>query len=304
MSRDGPGLLLRDIERGKDKDIAAALETIQHADADVLVLQGLDWDLENRALTALATRLAEAQSPYPHRLGLRPNRGTQSGLDLNSNGRIGDPQDAIGYGLFTGANGLAVLSRHPIDRSAVTDFSRFLWADLPDALLPYPGMPESLPRDMPLSTTSHALVPIDTVAHGRLTLGVFGATTPVFDGAEDRNGRRNHDEVTFWAQFLDGNLPAQAPPGFLLAGNANLDPTRGDGRRAAITRLLSHPNLQDPAPEGDLGIATVDFGSDSAGALRVAYLLPDQSWQIDGSGMITSPLHRHRLIWVDLTRRP
>ena len=27
-------------------------------------------------------------------------------------------------------------------------------------------------------------------------------TPPVFDGPEDRNGRRNHDEIRFWADYI------------------------------------------------------------------------------------------------------
>jgi hypothetical protein len=147
------------------------------------------------------------------------------------------------------------------------------------------------------------LVPVDSPVQGRLWLGLFAATPPVFDGPEDRNGRRNHDEVAFWSHLLGGQLDTAAPPGLVIAGNANLDPERGAGRREAIARLSTHPSLQYPAPEGDLGLATVDFGPESAGRLRLAYILPDRVWQITGSGQIASPAQRHRLIWVDLTRR-
>ena len=27
-------------------------------------------------------------------------------------------------------------------------------------------------------------------------------TPPTFDGAEDRNGTRNHDEIRFWADYV------------------------------------------------------------------------------------------------------
>ena len=29
-------------------------------------------------------------------------------------------------------------------------------------------------------------------------------TPPAFDGPEDRNGRRNHDEIRFWADYIPG----------------------------------------------------------------------------------------------------
>ncbi len=268
-----------------------------------MVLQGIDWDYEGRTLAALSAALAQAGAPYPYRFAPRPNTGRPSGLDLNGNGRTGEAQDAIGFGRFTGQNGLAVLSRAPIAEAEVIDFSALLWSDLPDARLPYPGMPEDLPVRLPLSSTAHVLVPVDSPLQGRLWLGLFAATPPVFDGPEDRNGRRNHDEVAFWSHLLDGRLDRPAPPGLIVIGNANLDPERGAGRRGAITRLLTHSGLQDPAPKGDLGLATVDFGPESAGRLRLAYLLPDRLWQIADSGMIASPAHRHRLVWVDLIRR-
>ncbi len=304
MSRDGPGLLLRDVQRGKADDIADVLSVIAQAAPDVLLLQGIDWDLEGRALSAFGVALAERGLSLPHRFAGKPNRGAQSGLDLNGNGRLRDAQDAIGYGRFTGQNGLAVLSRFSIESDKLQDFTQMLWSDLPGALLPYPGMPEGLPATLPLSTTAHWLVPVDIGADGPLWLGTFAATTPVFDGPEDRNGRRNHDEVRFWSLLLDGQVPgAQAPEGLVIAGNANLDPAAGQGRREAIRDLLAHPSLQDPAPQGDLGTGTVDFGADSAGVLRVSYLLPDQSWRVIARGQVHRGEMRHRLIWVDLERR-
>lgn len=304
LSRDGPGLLLRDLQRGKAKDIDHVLTAIENADPQVLVLQGIDWDLDGRALDALGAALAERGLALPHRFATKPNLGVPSGLDLNDNGRLGDAQDAIGFGRFTGQGGLAVLSRYPIDADAVVDFtSTFLWSDLPKALLPYPGMPEKLPASLPLSSAAHWLVPIRVNGQEHIWLGIFAATTPVFDGPEDRNGRRNHDEVRFWSLLLDGLIPnTQAPEGLVIAGNANLDPEAGDGRRDAIRTLLNHPALQDPAPRGDLGTGTVDFGAQSAGVLRVSYLLPDRTWRVLRSGQTHSGQMRHRLIWLDLIR--
>jgi hypothetical protein len=31
---------------------------------------------------------------------------------------------------------------------------------------------------------------------------VSHSTLPVFDGPEDRNGRRNFDEIRFWADYI------------------------------------------------------------------------------------------------------
>ena len=131
LQRKGPGLLLRDIGRGDDPQLAAVLRIIEAADADVLTLQGIDYDLTQEALA----RLAEAAG-YPEHFSLRPNTGLPTGLDMDGDGRLGGPRDAQGYGRFSGQGGMAILSRWPIDRERVQDLSAILWRDIPDATLP------------------------------------------------------------------------------------------------------------------------------------------------------------------------
>ena len=65
LSRKGPGLLWRDIESGKDKQIAAAIEVITATAPDILLITGFDWDFEGRALAAFEARLAAAGQGYP-----------------------------------------------------------------------------------------------------------------------------------------------------------------------------------------------------------------------------------------------
>jgi len=328
LQRQGPGLLLRDIERGEDAQVIAVVDVIARSGADILALQGFDWDHEGRALTALAARLEAAGAPYPHRLALRPNSGLASGLDLDGDGTLGGPGDAQGYGAFTGQGGIAVLSRFPILRDGVRDFSDLLWHDLPDALLPehpdgspFPS-PEALAAQR-LSSTGHWVVPIDAPG-GVVALLTFQAGPPVFDGAEDRNGRRNHDEITFWQRFLDGAFGAAPQAGFVIAGGANLDPSDGAGRHAAIRALLDDPRLTDPHPAsegaaragdqthaGPDRLDTVDW--DGPGRLRVDYVLPSSDWTVEGAGVVwpgpgdpgraaALRASRHRLVWVDLGR--
>ena len=54
---------------------------------------------------------------------------------------------------------------------------------------------------MRLSSKSHWDVPVTVGAH---TVHVLAShpTPPTFDGPEDRNGRRNHDEIRFWADYI------------------------------------------------------------------------------------------------------
>ncbi|MFN7599368.1 MAG: endonuclease/exonuclease/phosphatase family protein, partial [Cereibacter sp.] len=126
LSRDGPGLLLRDILRS-DPQVEAAARVIAFADPDVLVLLGIDYDHGLVALGAFADRVAAAGSVYPHRFALRPNTGYATGLDMDGDGRLGGPRDAQGYGRFAGQGGMAVLSRLSIDPAGVRDLSGLLW---------------------------------------------------------------------------------------------------------------------------------------------------------------------------------
>ena len=162
-----------------------------------------------------------------------------------------------------------------------------------------------------LSYTGHWVVPV-VLPSGPLHLLAFHATPPVFDGPEDANGRRNHDEIRFWQLYLDGAF-GPAPQGrFVVIGDANLDPARSDGRREAIRALLADPRLQDPRPAHDgpgPRHATVDW--EQTGPLRVSYILPSVDLAVAGAGIhwppegtpesdLAATASHHRLVWVDL----
>ncbi|GKY86346.1 hypothetical protein STA1M1_02150 [Sinisalibacter aestuarii] len=305
----------------------AVAAVIAAARPDVLLLTGFDHDLEGHALTAFAAMLDATGVSYPFRFAARPNAGVETGLDMDGNGKIGEARDAQGYGAFTGAGGMAVLSRHPLGE--VRDFSTFLWHDLPGAIAPEAGgapFPSPEARAVQrLSSVAHWDVPV-VLPGGVIHLLAFNATTPVFDGPEDLNGRRNHDEIVFWQRLLDGDLPFAAPERpVVVIGNANLDPADGDGRRAAMVGLLADPRLQDPAPVspggraaanagqvGNAGLDTADWSDPNPGNLRVDYVLPDARLNVLDAGVIwpapgdpfeatVTTASRHRLVWVDIT---
>lgn len=319
MDRAGPGLLVRDLTRGEDPQIASVVSGLVALEADIVVLTGVDYDLGGVALTLLADRLAAAGLSYPHRFVWRPNTGMQTGFDVDGNGRLGDPRDAQGYGLFSGQGGMAVLSRLPLDLEAARDHSGYLWRDLPGAMLPLGMEPGLLAVQRPASTGFWDL-PVLTEA-GPLHLLVWHATPPVFDGPEDRNGKRNHDEAAFWGHYLDGAVPMPPPEGpFVLLGDANLDPADGDGLPGGIGGLLGHPALQDPAPLGTHGRVEPAHKGDPAldtalfpdiGGLRLDYVLPSANLRVVASGVLwppaTDPLaadlilaSRHYPVWVDI----
>ena len=214
---------------------------------------------------------------------------------------MGDADDAQGYGRFYGAGGMAILSRFPIMENEVEDYTALLWRDLPDNIYPQvDGAPfggAQVHAAQRLSSKGHWIVPVATPDHGTVRVMTFHAAPPVFDGVEDRNGRRNHDEAAFWLDYLaraDSALP------FVLLGVANMDPDRGQGRPEAIRALLTHPQLQDPFPD----TPTADFDDPDPGDLRVDYLLPSSDWKVENFGTIRTPsASRHDLLWADLERR-
>lgn len=327
LERDGPGLLLRDILRGDDPQVTALADVVAHVAPDILVLQGVDYDLELWALTALRDRFAQNGPVYPHLFALRPNTGLATGHDMDGDGRLGEPEDSQGYGEFSGQAGMAILSRQPLDVAGVRDFSALLWRDMPGALLPQrqdgaPFPSAEAQAALRLASVSHWMVP---VAHpsGPLHLLTFHASPPVFDGPEDRNGRRNHDQILFWRHLLDGRFGPPPTARFVLIGNANQDPADGDARREAIGALLDDPRLKDPRPardgdapqtpgqSGDPRLDTVDWPDPGPGPLRVSYILPSRDWQVAASGVYwpdpdtpegqtAAAASRHRMVWVDL----
>ena len=320
--------MLRDILK-QDPQVLASARVIAHGDADVMLLTGFDFDLGLVALNAFADLIVDHGTTYPYRFALPPNTGVATGVDLDGNGRLGTPRDAQGYGQFAGDGGMAILSRFPIDVEASRTFSDLLWSDLPGAIAP-PGTPD-IQR---LSTTAHWDVELRTPDGLAFHVWAFHASPPVFDGPEDRNGRRNHDETAFWLRYLDGTVMARASDQpFVLLGTVNLDVIDGDGRPAALQKLLAHPRITDPKPAsaggtaatkteggvnlgqtGDPSLDTANWPDvDGPGNLRVDYVLPSTDWTVEGSGTLwpmddpdsllsrdVIAASRHRLVWVDL----
>ncbi|WP_299846356.1 endonuclease/exonuclease/phosphatase family protein [uncultured Roseovarius sp.] len=326
LDRGGPGLLLRDILSGDDPQVVAVSQVISRISPDILVLQRVDYDLGLKAVSALRDAIAEQGAEYPYIFALRPNTGLYTGLDMDGDGRVGEARDAQGYGEFAGQSGMAVLSRLPIDQTQVQDFSEMLWRDLPGAILPHHnGQP--FPSDealaiQRLSTVGHWVVPV-ALENTVLDLMIFHASPPVFDGPEDRNGKRNYDEIKFWQLFLDGSLGPPPDGAFTLIGVANLDPMDSDGRKEAIRALLEDDRLQDPQPMrngkvvqdpahiGDPQLDTADWPEPGPGALRVDYILPSSDLVVTDAGVywptegtadadLMHNASRHRLVWVDL----
>jgi len=334
FSRDGPGILLRDILDAKSDDIERGIAMIDRVDPDILLLANFDYDFGLAAARAISARLA---SEYPYILALRPNSGMPSGRDLDGDGRLGGPGDAHGYGAFSGQGGMALFSRFPPGVDRVVDLSAMLWVDLPGNLMTAEER-QGAAAELRLSSVGHWIVPVEIAPDKDLRLLVWHAGTPAFDGPTARNARRNHDENALWSGLLDSELSHESPEGaFVLLGAANLDPRDGLGRRQAIRALLSDPRLQDPRPasrgagaasreqagpnpnhQGDPSLDTADFrDSGGPGNLRVEYVLPSRALEVVDAGVFwpapDEPDHAimsgrdpkiswHGIVWVDVAR--
>jgi hypothetical protein len=219
---------------------------------------------------------------------------------------------------------MAVYSRYPIDLEDVRTFQEFLWKDMPGALLPDdPASPG--PADwftaaelevMRLSSKSHWDLPIE-IGNKTVHFLVSHPTPPVFDGLEDRNGTRNHDEIRLWADYVspgesgyiydDDGVRGGLKPGepFVIAGDQNSDPLDGDSIPGAIQQLIDHPLVNTkltPSSPGaveqavlqgganathlsDPAFDTADFADNAPGNLRADYVLPRKTLQITGAGV-------------------
>lgn len=344
LNRALEGELVADLSTGGDPQAATVAEVIQHANPDVVLLNEFDYsgDADPYAAADLFREnyLEVPQGTgtpveYPYAFVAPSNTGIPSGFDLNNDGTVGGGDDALGFGLFPGQYGMLVLSKYPIQHDRVRTFQDFRWQDMPGALLP-DDPATAAPADwysaeelavLPLSSKSHWDVPVRV---GRETVHVLAAhpTPPSFDGAEDRNGRRNHDEIRFWADYVRGGHTARYQyddegrrgglrPGssFVIVGDYNADPVDGDSVDAAIDQLLRHPRITDPRPtsagapeasalqaganlthRGDPAFDTADFADTAPGNLRVDYVLPSRDLRVRGAGVFwptaTDPLSR------------
>ena len=275
--------------------------------ADILLLLDLDCDMDGQAATALQEALAEGGVTYPYRVAGKPNAGVPSGFDLDGNGRLGEGRDGLGYGRFTGDGGMLLLSKWPL--GPVRDLSATLWADRdPQATA---LLPEGAASVVPLANVAQWVVPV-SIGGTDLSLVTLAANTPVFDGPEDRNGKRNAAELAFVSDLA----AAEARP--VVLGRANVDPADGEGDRSALADLLGHPALQDPRPRGaggggaghsgDPALDTVEW--DGPGPLRVDYVLPAAGLTVTAAGVVwpddpdalavVRRASRGRAVWVDI----
>ena len=283
------------------------------------------------------------------------NTGLASGFDLNRDGRavttvppIPPPppsgavapqtaagraygNDAWGFGTFPGQYGMALFVREGLTvvLDSVRTFRRLPWRALPGALRPAdPATGEAWYgaeawAALRLSSKSHWDVPVRLPSGAVVHILASHPTPPAFDGDEQRNVKRNHDEIRFWRDYLDGapyvvddssragGLPGDAA--FVLVGDLNADPDAGNATGDPIrTHLFTHPRVQATAPTSAVRLdgrdgqplaatATARFG------LRVDYALPSANLALLATGLYRPPrapdapaVSDHFPVWVDV----
>jgi Endonuclease/Exonuclease/phosphatase family len=309
-------------------------EVIQRARPDVLLINEFDFDpaavglFQDNFLSVSQNGSTPIEYPY---LFIAPsNTGIPTGMDLFNDGSVGGPNDAFGFGLFAGHFGMAVYSKYPILRDQVRTFQLFRWKDMPGALLPDdPRTPTPADWYSPaeleifrLSSKSHWDLPL--LIDGKIVhFLVSHPTPPVFDDPNpfqphippgvDFNGRRNYDEIRFWADYIspgsrsryiydDSGRYGGLKPGerFVIAGDQNSDPVDGDSVEGAIQQLIEHPLVNakvtpesaggpeaaalqgglNASHDGDPRFDTADFNDSAPGNLRADYVLPRKNLKI------------------------
>ncbi|MFN9538284.1 MAG: endonuclease/exonuclease/phosphatase family protein, partial [Planctomycetota bacterium] len=144
LYRDASGKLVGDLRKPNQPALKKVAEIIQRVNPDVLLLNEFDYDPSGEAARLLRENYLEqsqgGQAPvrYPHAFAAESNTGVDSGFDLNRDGKTGTPDDAFGFGRHPGQYGMLVLSKYPIDEVQLRTFQKFLWKDMPGALLPNP----------------------------------------------------------------------------------------------------------------------------------------------------------------------
>ena len=322
LNRNSGGDLADELATPGSPQPSAVAEIIQRSRPDVLLINEFDYDPGGESARLFQENYLEvgqngaAPIHYPFAFLAESNTGIPSGLDLDNSGGVGGPGDAFGFGFFPGQFGMLLLSRYPIDTRRVRTFQKFLWRDMPGALLPDdPATPQ--PADwysadeldnFRLSSKSHWDIPIRI--RGR-TVHVLAShpTPPVFDGPEDRNGTRNHDEIRFWADYVvEGSQSAyivddegrrgglKRKRAFVIMGDLNADPFDGDSTDNAVRQVLEHPLIDTSVTPASIGaddaaqrsgglndshaspalFDTADFFDGNPGNLRVDYVLPSK----------------------------
>ena len=278
----------------------------------------------------LSQSLLEGTSPIRYRAYMwETNTGLHSGFDLNNDGEItntyeqpglsdafGKPSpqtpmgraygnDAWGFGTFPGQYGMALLvdERLEVLTDDVRTFRLLPWNYMSAPFTPTdpetkePWYNEEEWKSFRLSSKSHWDVPVRLPSGAVVHFLCSHPTPPAFDGPEQRNKRRNYDEIRFWGDYLsqrgyivddlanEGGL--ERGEHFVIMGDLNADPVDpGWGENPMRDELLSHPRLgPDPKPTSDFAIEGLDPMDTATWGKRVDYVLLSRTLRVVRTGI-------------------
>jgi len=338
-----PELVTQHLNSGKHPQLKNIAEILQRTKPDIVLLNEFDYISNpsigiNALIKNYLNQSQNNQNPidYPHYYIAPVNTGKPSDFDLDNDGKhTNKGADAWGYGVYPGQYGMALLSRFPINKNQVRTLQNFLWHDMPNALQPTISNNQTWYsaaewQSIPLSSKSHWDIPIDT-PNGIIHVIAAHPTPPTFDGDEDRNGKRNHDEIRLINDYLNnaqyiyddlgqyGGLSKNAR--FVVLGDLNSSPNEGDSIHAGIKSLLSNkrvnPSCEPSSLAGQLNRPDNPNSKSHTAAwgLRVDYALPSKNGLTIKDCQVywpstDTPEHRllnsreassdHRLVWIDL----
>lgn len=352
-----------DLQNPGNPRLQKAAAVIQRLRPDILLVNEITFDEpfgqngQRFADAFLNVSQGEGLEPIRYRVFSAPsNTGIASGFDLNNDGALVDtfpapvppnadgspnPQtqaqrdygnDTWGFGTFPGQYGMALFVREDLEilADSARTFRLLPWSQMPDALMPVdsatgqPWYAGEAGEQFRLSSKSHWDVPVRLPNGSVLHILASHPTPPAFDGPEQRNVRRNHDEIRFWADYLNGSayimddasqaggLPADAP--FVIMGDQNADPDEGSSYNDPIgTWLLAHPRVNgevvpQATPEGIAAYPDLDPDDTAGWGLRVDYVLPSTNLRVLDSGIVrpvgadTSGVQvsDHFPVWIDV----
>lgn len=332
--------LVSALRTGNHVQARVIARTVQMNEPDVLVLTGVTYDdAEMVAEHLRSLYLSSGQDgldgmDYPHVFTAGTNSGQESGADLDGDGIIGGPGDAIGYGDYPGEYGMIVFSKHPIVEDEVRTFQNFLWRDLPHRSMPsdFSDLEASILR---LQESSFWDVPVEVP--GQSDPVHLLATSVAAQQPSEIEAARAEDIRTVISDYISGSawyLTDDAGQSGGLAPGAEAIVAGAPVATAAATSealetLLDSEQLQDPQPEA---VTEMDVSqrSDSAEQTddtatrhvpgdrdrRASLVLPGSGLDVSNSGifwpgegedgyMLVDPSSSHslqdRLVWVDLT---
>lgn len=338
------GRELKQALQSNHQQIKNIAEIIQKINPDIILLNEFDYSNDNGETLKLFLNnyLAKSQNGqtaihFPYYYQAPVNTGVKLPMDLSGDNKIELPVDTYGFGYFPGHFGMALLSKYPIQQDKIRTFQYFKWKDMPNALTPIdpktnkPWYNEAVWNELRLSSKSHWDIPV-LIEDREIHVLASHPTPPVFDGPEDRNGKRNHDEIRFWLDYITpgqsnyiyddkkilGGLEQNQP--FIILGDQNASSVEGDAINSSIKALLTDELIQDPMPASQGGVENTPenpyaMHHTAYWRMRADYVLPSKyGWDILDSAVFwpekNSQNHRliesrhassdHRLVWVDL----